>query len=157
MTYEKQNWVDSDPSTPLSAARLGHIEEGIAGVDATAQAAKTAAEKPVTWDAVKGKPTIPTVPSVMTVEVAEAGTATSAATISAAVLKAGVAKHSPTVPGILSAADAQAGTATAARTISAKVFADEVQRRVAAAVDPLVARIAALETKVAALESPAGE
>ena len=36
----------------------------------------------------------------------------------------------------LSAADAEAGTATAARTISAKVLADEIDRRIAAALAP---------------------
>lgn len=36
----------------------------------------------------------------------------------------------------LSAADAEAGTATAARTISAKVLADEIDRRIAAALEP---------------------
>lgn len=28
--YEKQTWVDGDKSTPLSAERLNHMEEGIA-------------------------------------------------------------------------------------------------------------------------------
>lgn len=30
MAYEKQEWVDGDKSTPLSAERLNHMEEGIA-------------------------------------------------------------------------------------------------------------------------------
>ena len=30
MAYEKQTWNDDDEDTPLSAARLTHIEEGIA-------------------------------------------------------------------------------------------------------------------------------
>ena len=30
MAYTKQTWNDDDPATPLSAARLNHIEEGIA-------------------------------------------------------------------------------------------------------------------------------
>lgn len=51
----------------------------------------------------------------------------------------------------LTAAQATAGTATAASTISAKVLADEVERRVnarvAAAIQPFEARIAALEAK----------
>jgi len=29
MAYEKQEWRDGDPSTPLSAARLNHMEDGI--------------------------------------------------------------------------------------------------------------------------------
>ena len=28
-TYEKQTWANGDPDTPLSAARLNHIEQGI--------------------------------------------------------------------------------------------------------------------------------
>lgn len=51
----------------------------------------------------------------------------------------------------LTAAQATAGTATAPSTISAKVLADEVERRVnarvAAAIQPFEARIAALEAK----------
>lgn len=35
MAYEKQTWKNDDPSTPLSAARLGHIEDGIANVELT--------------------------------------------------------------------------------------------------------------------------
>ena len=38
-----------------------------------------------------------------------------------------------TTYSVLSAAEAQAGTATTARTISAKVLADEIDRRIAAA------------------------
>lgn len=30
MAYTKQNWVNGDPSTPLSAERLNHMEDGIA-------------------------------------------------------------------------------------------------------------------------------
>lgn len=30
MAYTKQTWNNDDPSTPLSAARLTHIEDGIA-------------------------------------------------------------------------------------------------------------------------------
>ena len=30
MAYEKQEWVNGSKDTPLSAARLNHIEEGIA-------------------------------------------------------------------------------------------------------------------------------
>lgn len=30
MAYEKQEWRDDDPETPLSAERLKHIEDGIA-------------------------------------------------------------------------------------------------------------------------------
>lgn len=30
MAYTKQTWNDDDPATPLSAARLNHVEEGIA-------------------------------------------------------------------------------------------------------------------------------
>ena len=30
MAYTKQTWSNDDPSTPLSAARLNHIEDGIA-------------------------------------------------------------------------------------------------------------------------------
>ena len=31
--YTPQEWRNGDPSTPLSAARLNHIEQGIAGVE----------------------------------------------------------------------------------------------------------------------------
>lgn len=36
--YNKQKWRDGDASTPISAARLTHIEDGIAGVAARAEA-----------------------------------------------------------------------------------------------------------------------
>ena len=32
MAYEKQTWVDGDKTKPLSAARLNHIEDGIASI-----------------------------------------------------------------------------------------------------------------------------
>ena len=35
MAYEKQTWNNDDPSTPLSASRLNHIEDGIANVELT--------------------------------------------------------------------------------------------------------------------------
>lgn len=35
MAYSKQTWKDNDPSTPLSAARLSHIEDGIANIELT--------------------------------------------------------------------------------------------------------------------------
>lgn len=35
MAYEKQTWKNDDPSTPLSADRLNHIEDGIANVELT--------------------------------------------------------------------------------------------------------------------------
>lgn len=35
MAYEKQTWKNDDPSTPLSASRLNHIEDGIANVELT--------------------------------------------------------------------------------------------------------------------------
>lgn len=35
MAYEKQTWNNDDPSTPLSAARMDHIEDGIANVELT--------------------------------------------------------------------------------------------------------------------------
>ena len=35
MAYEKQTWNNDDPETPLSAARLNHIEDGIANVELT--------------------------------------------------------------------------------------------------------------------------
>lgn len=35
MAYEKQTWKNDDPSTPLSAARMDHIEDGIANVELT--------------------------------------------------------------------------------------------------------------------------
>lgn len=37
MAYIQQEWRDGDPSTPLSAARLAHMEAGIASADAGAQ------------------------------------------------------------------------------------------------------------------------
>lgn len=35
MAYTKQTWTNDDPETPLSAARLNHIEDGIANVELT--------------------------------------------------------------------------------------------------------------------------
>lgn len=43
MAYEKQTWKNDDPSTPLSAARLGHIEDGIGAAADDAAAAQTTA------------------------------------------------------------------------------------------------------------------
>lgn len=31
MAYDKQTWNNDDPATPITAERLGHIEDGIAG------------------------------------------------------------------------------------------------------------------------------
>lgn len=42
MTYDKQTWTDNDPATPVSAARLTHIEDGIDLID-THEADPTAA------------------------------------------------------------------------------------------------------------------
>ena len=33
MAYTPQEWRNDDPSTPLSADRLNHIEQGIAGIE----------------------------------------------------------------------------------------------------------------------------
>ena len=35
MAYEKQTWNNGDPATPLSAERINHIEDGIAGIELT--------------------------------------------------------------------------------------------------------------------------
>lgn len=43
MPYDKQTWRDKDPSTPLSAARLAHLEDGVAAAAATADAAQATA------------------------------------------------------------------------------------------------------------------
>lgn len=46
MSYQKQTWVDNDPSKPLSAERLNHMEDGIESAQATAEGAQaTAASK----------------------------------------------------------------------------------------------------------------
>ena len=37
--YTPQNWADNDPTKPVSAGRLTHIELGIATVDNAAQQA----------------------------------------------------------------------------------------------------------------------
>lgn len=36
MAYVKQTWADNDPTKTLSAARMTHIEDGIAAADAQA-------------------------------------------------------------------------------------------------------------------------
>lgn len=51
MAYTKQTWTDGSAATPLSAARLAHIEDGIAAADTAAGAA-------VTWGSVTGKPAV---------------------------------------------------------------------------------------------------
>jgi hypothetical protein len=44
MAYDKQVWVDKPTlTTPMSAARFNHLEDGVATVDAAASAAATAA------------------------------------------------------------------------------------------------------------------
>src|SRR5699024_6347573 len=50
MAYDKQTWNNDDPSTQLSAARLGHIEDGIAGAAAAAPTAQSAADGAATAD-----------------------------------------------------------------------------------------------------------
>lgn len=35
MAYAKQVWTNDDPATPVSAARLTHIEDGIAAIELT--------------------------------------------------------------------------------------------------------------------------
>lgn len=50
MAYEKQNWADGEAGgTPLSAARLNHIETGI-------EEAASAADSAPAWGEVTGKP-----------------------------------------------------------------------------------------------------
>ena len=51
MAYEKQTWTDGDAATPLSAARLTHIEDGIAAADTAALAAPL-------WGQVQNKPSV---------------------------------------------------------------------------------------------------
>ena len=45
MAYSKQTWVDNDASRPISAARLGVIEEGIRTAHVTADGAIPATQK----------------------------------------------------------------------------------------------------------------
>lgn len=44
MAYNKQEWRDNDPATPLSATRLGHIESGIEQASANASFVRTELE-----------------------------------------------------------------------------------------------------------------
>lgn len=44
MAYTKQTWANDDPATPLSASRLGHIEDGIGTADSLAASAQSKAE-----------------------------------------------------------------------------------------------------------------
>ena len=39
MTYTRQNWEDDNPKTPLSAERMGNIEQGIENAHTTADSA----------------------------------------------------------------------------------------------------------------------
>ena len=50
MAYTPQTWTDGSSSTPLSAARLNHMESGIASAAATADAARPATWKPASTD-----------------------------------------------------------------------------------------------------------
>src|SRR3954447_5068244 len=43
MAYTKQTWADSDPSKPVSAARMGHVEDGIEATAIVADGAATQA------------------------------------------------------------------------------------------------------------------
>lgn len=45
--YSKQTWIDDNPNTPLSAARMGYIEDGIEAAAAAADDASTAASDAV--------------------------------------------------------------------------------------------------------------
>lgn len=104
------NVVAGDPNHPEAHNQLvDALTEVRANVDA--------AEKTATWGSVSNRPsTFP--PTIGT-------TATTALAGNTAI---------PSIPAALSASDAQAGTSTAQRTITAKVLADEIDRRVAAAI-----------------------
>lgn len=53
--YDPQTWVNYDPATPLSAERLGHIEQGVDAANEAADAALAAASAP-SWESIGGKP-----------------------------------------------------------------------------------------------------
>lgn len=44
MAYSKQTWNNKDPETPVSAARLAHMEDGIGSADSAAATAQAKAD-----------------------------------------------------------------------------------------------------------------
>lgn len=120
------NWEVSLPSDANEVGNPGHTEDHNTIVKAIAEAranvdqidaAVAGAAKTAEYGQITGKPATfpPTIGS--TAATAMAGNT-----------------QIPTVPGALTAAEAEAGSSTAARTISARVLADEIDRRVAAAI-----------------------
>lgn len=59
MTYTEQTWADADPTKPLSATRMTHIEAGIKSEETDRIAADTA-KAPLADPALTGNPTAPT-------------------------------------------------------------------------------------------------
>lgn len=80
MTYAEQTWTDNDPSTPLSASRLRHIEEGVK--DAHDSIDELPAPFSGAYGDLSGKPTIPTLPALATAAELQAGTVTTSRLVS---------------------------------------------------------------------------
>jgi len=80
MTYVEQTWTDNDPSTPLSASRLRHIEEGVK--DAHDSIDELPAPFSGAYGDLSDKPTIPTLPALATAGELQAGTVTTSRLVS---------------------------------------------------------------------------
>lgn len=80
MTYAEQTWTDNDPSTPLSASRLRHIEEGVK--DAHDSIDELPAPFSGAYSDLSGKPTIPSLPALATAGELQAGTVTTSRLLS---------------------------------------------------------------------------
>lgn len=116
----KKDWRNlPDDSTPVTAEELIRIETGIE-------------EAHIRLDELPAPAPAPTIDTLS--GVTATGKAVAKAADAAAARTAIGAGTPVTIPAVLSAAEAEAGTATTQRTISAKVLADEINRRVAAAI-----------------------
>lgn len=123
MAYTPTDWKDGAAGgTPITAAELNRMEQGIVDGQNAAPA----------WADVTGKPaTFP--PALGT-------TATTALAGNTALLKLGTTATTalkgdtviPTLPGVATAAELEAGTVTAARLVSPKAIHDEIARQIAA-------------------------
>lgn len=64
MAYVKQTWNDGDPDTPLSAARLSHIEDGLSDAANVADSAAPASHTHAAGDVDSGTFSAARIPSL---------------------------------------------------------------------------------------------
>lgn len=130
MPYAKQTWADGQAGgTPISAARLNHIEDGVAAATATAEAADTVTAANITDATAVGRNVLKATDAAAARTAIGAGTGNSNLALGTTGTTAAAGNHSHTAAQVTATA-VGGGSATTVQGILAE----------------LEARIAALET-----------